>query len=159
MRVYLLRHGIAEERAASGRDEDRNLTQEGIAVLQNVLLLARRADVRPSLILSSPYTRASQTAGIAARILEYSGEILQSSNLQPNLPPSGVWDELQNHRDEESVLVVAHEPLLPSTVAWFLGSTREMIRFAPATLVCVDFELIRAEPTGVLRWMIAPELG
>lgn len=159
MRVYLLRHAIAEEHAASGRDEDRNLTQEGIAILQNVLLLGRRADVRPSLILSSPYARTSQTAAIAARILEYSGEILQSANLEPNRPPSGVWEELQTHRDEASILVVAHEPILPSAAAWFLGSTREMIRFTPATLVCVDFESIGAEPAGVLRWMIAPELA
>ena len=37
MEIYLLRHGIAEDRSATGRDADRRLTEEGRAKLRRVL--------------------------------------------------------------------------------------------------------------------------
>ena len=67
--LYLLRHGIAKDRSASGRDADRRLTDEGRTKLRRVLERAHAAGVVPSLILSSPYRRALETAEIAAREL------------------------------------------------------------------------------------------
>jgi phosphohistidine phosphatase SixA len=63
VQIYLLRHGIAEN---STPDSDRALTPEGREKLRRVLARARDADVAPSLILSSPYRRALETAEIAA---------------------------------------------------------------------------------------------
>jgi phosphohistidine phosphatase len=158
MELYLLRHAMAEERSATGRDSDRVLTPEGIARLQCVLDLARDAGVRPSLILSSPYARAKQTAQIAARTLDYNGAVLHSRAFAPDSSPFRAWEEVRVHDGEPSLLVAAHEPLLSSTVAWFAGSTREMIRFVPAALVRIDFEALGPHPEGVMRWMISPDL-
>jgi phosphohistidine phosphatase len=158
MELYLLRHGLSEERGATGRDADRTLTPEGIAKLQRVLDLARDAGVRPSLILSSPYARAKQTAEIAARTLDYRGKVLHSAAFAPHSSPFKAWEEVRAHDGEASLLVAAHEPLLSSTVAWFAGSTREMIRFVPAAMVRIDFAALGPHPEGVMRWMISPEL-
>lgn len=158
MELYLLRHGLAEDRSSTGRDADRALTDEGIARLQLVLELARQAGVRPSLVVSSPYTRAKQTAELAARTLEYSGKVLRSAEFAPDSSPFRMWQEVRAHEGEASLLVAAHEPLLSSTVAWFAGSTREMIRFVPAAMVRIDFAALGPHPDGVMRWMISPEL-
>jgi phosphohistidine phosphatase len=168
MELYLLRHGLAqhglaeqrpaEERSATHRDSDRVLTAEGIVQLQRVMELARDAGVRPSLIASSPYARAKQTAAIAARTLEYRGKVLHSPAFAPDSSPFRAWEEVRAHDGETSLLVAAHEPLLSSTVAWFAGSTREMIRFVPAAMVRIDFAVLGPHPQGVMRWMISPEL-
>jgi phosphohistidine phosphatase len=160
MEVYLLRHASAEQRAASGRDADRALTAAGIAELRLVLDLARQTRAAPSAILASPYVRAIQTAEIAAEALDCSAEIVRSTALQPESSPQRLWDEIRSDNEHSSaVLVVAHEPLLSSAVAWLLGSTREMVRLVPAAMARIDVEAVGAQPAGVLRWLIAPEVG
>ncbi len=158
MELYLLRHGSAEDRSATGQDSDRALTTEGIAGLERVLTLAHQAGVRPSLILSSPYTRAVQTAGLASRELEYEGKILRSPAFAPDSSPFRAWEEIRVHDSEASILVAAHEPLLSSTVAWLAGSTRVMIRFVPGAMVRIDFDTVGPHPAGFMHWMISPEL-
>jgi phosphohistidine phosphatase len=151
MEIYLLRHGAAERKAASGNDADRRLTPEGISTLRGVLKQARSAGLRPSLILSSPYVRAVETARIAARLLHYPAEILQTNRVTPDSSPEDLWTELRSHGDAASILVVTHEPLVSATVCWMLGSHRAMIEFAPAMMVRVDVDPPGAEPRGVLR--------
>jgi phosphohistidine phosphatase len=147
LELYLLRHGIAEDRAPSGRDADRALTEEGKGKLHKVLKRARKAGVSPTLILSSPLKRALETAEAAAEVLEYKSEIARSNALVPNSTPQNIWTEIRANRDEPSILIAGHEPLFSHTVAWLLGSTREMI----------EFSSIGAEPRGVLQWMLTPK--
>src|SRR6266404_3492986 len=102
MELYLLRHGIAEDEAASGRDADRRLTGEGREKLRRVLERAHSAGVRPSLILSSPLRRALETAEIAARELGYEGKLIRTAALEPDASPQDVWDAVREHRDESA---------------------------------------------------------
>jgi phosphohistidine phosphatase len=158
MELYLLRHAIAEDGSASGRDADRKLTQEGLEKLRRIAKFAHNAGLAPSLILSSPYVRAVETAAAAARVLDYAGEILKTDRLTPGASPAEAWAEVRAHRGEDSILAVGHEPLFSATASWMLGSTRIMIDFRKAALVRIDFETLGAEPRGVLRWMITPKL-
>ena len=159
MELYLFRHGIAEDHAPSGRDADRRLTDEGRQKLRRVLERAHTAGVRPSLILSSPYKRAIETAEIAARELGYDGKIVRSERLTPDSSPSDVWTEIRDHRDESAILIAGHEPLFSATVAWMLGSTHAMVEFKKGAMVRIDFSTIGAEPKGVLQWMITAKLS
>src|SRR6185503_14491628 len=54
MEILLLRHGIAEDPAPGMHDGDRALTPKGERKLKDVLVRAREAGARPSVILSSP---------------------------------------------------------------------------------------------------------
>jgi phosphohistidine phosphatase len=159
MEIYLLRHGIAEDHAPSGRDSDRHLTEEGRVKLRRVLKRATAAGVSPSLIVSSPYHRAVETAEVAAHELGYQGEILQTDGLVPNSSPARVWSEIRAHRTESAILLAGHEPLFSATVAWMLGSTRAMIHFRKAGLVRIDVETLGAEPKGVLKWMLTASIS
>jgi len=154
-----LRHGIAEDRAPSGADADRRLTDDGRKKLVRVLGRARKAAVTPTLILSSPLKRAFETAEIAARELGYSGEISITDSLTPESSPHRVWTEIRAHRDEPSILLAGHEPLFSATMAWILGSSRAMVNFKKGGLARIDFETLGSEPRGILGWMITAKLS
>lgn len=159
MELYLLRHGIAEDHSATGRDQDRRLTEEGREKLSRVLKRAASAGVEPSLIISSPYKRAIETAEIAASELHYKGKVLRVGSLTPDSSPPSVWSEIREHRDEPSILLTGHEPLFSSTVAWLLGSTRQMVDFRKAALVRIDIQVVGPAPQGVLQWMLTAKLA
>lgn len=159
MELYLLRHGIAEDHSATGRDQDRRLTEEGQEKLRRVLKRAAAACVEPSLILSSPFKRAVETAEVAASELGYTGQIVRVGSLTPDSSPPSVWSTIREHRDEPSILLAGHEPLFSSTVAWLLGSTRQMVDFRKAALVRIDVQGFGAAPQGVLQWMLTAKLA
>jgi phosphohistidine phosphatase len=159
MELYLLRHGIAEDHSPTGRDADRALTEEGREKLRRVLKRAAAAGVSPSLIVSSPYKRALETAEIAASELKYKGEILRSGSLIPDSSPPSVWSEIREHRSEPAILLAGHEPLFSATVAFLLGSTQAMVDFRKAALIRIDLHAFSAQPQGVLQWMLTPKLS
>src|SRR5215813_11800600 len=109
MQIYVLRHGIAEDGKPGRPDSERALTQEGREKLRRVLKHARIAGVEPSLILSSPYRRAIETAEEAVDVLGYKGKIVRTRALEPDAPPQGVWDEIRPRPDEAAMLLSSHE--------------------------------------------------
>jgi phosphohistidine phosphatase len=159
MQVYLLRHGLAEEARPGVKDANRALVPEGVKKLREVMKLARAADVQPTLILTSPYRRAKETAEVAARELGYKGALVPAGCLTPDGSPETVWDELRAHKGEEQVLLVGHEPLFSGLAAYLLGAPSLQVDMKKGALVRVDMEHFGAQPRGVLRWMVTPKLG
>jgi len=152
--LYLLRHGIAEPLAPSGRDSDRPLSKEGVAKLRVQIAAAKEAGLAPRWIVSSPYLRAHQTAHIAADILGYTEPILPSTRLTPESDPEDLWAELRDLAPDSPLLFVAHEPLLSTTASWLLGERSTIVDFKPATIVRIDFESTGPEPRGSLQWKL-----
>jgi len=148
--VYFLRHGIAEPQGASG-DSARKLTSEGRAGLER---LAKATKFWPDLILSSPYLRALETANLLNEKLGWGAPMVKAAALKPSSSPEALWDEIRVH-PVASILVVSHEPLLSSTIAWVLGSTREVVDFQPGTLAALAIPPSNP-PLGQLLWMIQP---
>ncbi|HKE11212.1 MAG TPA: histidine phosphatase family protein, partial [Myxococcota bacterium] len=69
MKVYVVRHGEAEEHRPGRRDEERELTRQGKAEFEQVVAGLAALGVRLDAILTSPLIRARQTAEILARAL------------------------------------------------------------------------------------------
>jgi phosphohistidine phosphatase len=124
--------------------------------------MARKTGVRPTLILTSPYVRARQTAQIAADELGFEGDILNIDSLVPHSSPEKVWQSIRDHADETSILLAGHEPLLSQLVAWLLNAPSLRVEMKKAALVRIDVEAPRAgrvgQPHGVLRWMTIPRM-
>src|SRR3954449_10090672 len=118
MQIYSLRHGVAEDARPGQPDSERALTGEGREKLRRVLKRARRADLDPTLILSSPYRRAMQTAAVAAEVLAYAGEIVRTRALVPEATPFDAWEEIRSRKTERSILLASHEPLMSSMVSF-----------------------------------------
>src|SRR5215471_76043 len=111
MELYLLRHGIAENGRPGRPDSARELTSEGREKTALVLKAACRSGVHPSVILSSPYIRARQTAEIAATELRCEAGIHLVESLVPHGSPEGVWADVRVYAKEPSVLLAGHETL------------------------------------------------
>lgn len=157
MRIYVLRHGIAEDAAPGGTDAERALTQEGKRKLRTVLERARRAGVRPDVILTSPLKRAVETAEMAAAVLGHKGDLAKTNALVPSSSPDRVWKEIRTHKSE-AILLAGHEPLLSLSVAYLLGFPALQVRMKKAALVSVEVESDAPQPRGVLLWMLIPKL-
>lgn len=156
MQIYLLRHGIAEDAKPGQPDAERPLTAEGRDKLRRVLKRARTADCDPSLILSSPYRRAMETAGLAAEVLAYKGETVGTRALEPEASPYDAWEEIRNRKNERAILLSSHEPLMSSLVAFLLDSPALHVEMKKAALVRIDCDRFGPKAAGVLKWMLTP---
>ena len=156
MEIYLLRHAIAESARPGVPDPERALTAEGREKLRRVLARARGADVAPSLILSSPYRRAMETAEVAEEVLGYQGKVVKTRALLPEASPFDAWEEIRKRPGETAILLASHEPLMSSLAAFLLASPALLVDMKKAALVRVDCERLGPEPKGVLKWMLTP---
>lgn len=159
MEVYLFRHGIAEDAAAGHGDADRALTGEGRKKVAEVAKAARRAGADPSLIVSSPYVRALETARIAVEEFGYKGDLVATDVLVPHGFPEKVWSELREYRGEQAVLLAGHEPLLSRLLGYLLGAPALRVEMKKAAMLRLDLDSFGPVPRGTLKWMITPKVA
>ena len=158
MQVHLLRHGTAEDMTPGGSDAERRLTAAGRDEVRLAAEFARRARVAPTLIMSSTYVRAVETAEIAANVLGYRGAIERTDLLIPSASPQRVWNEIRSRHNETQILLAAHEPLLSQLASYLLNSPALQIEMRKAALVRIDLDRFAPDPRGILRWMAPPDL-
>ena len=159
MQIYLLRHGIADEGRPGRPDAERALTSEGREKLRRVLKRARSADVTPSLILSSPYRRALETAAVAVDVFGYKGEVMRTNALVPEAAPADAWQEIRSRKGESAILLASHEPLMSSMAAFLLGSPALLVDMKKGALMRMDCDGFGPEPRCLLKWMLTPALS
>jgi phosphohistidine phosphatase len=159
MQVYLLRHGIAEEGRIGMNDSDRELTTDGRRRLRETLRALASAEVNPSLIVSSPLTRALQTAEIARSVFKTKAAVLRTKALTPNAPVEQVWDEIRAHRGEAELMLVGHEPQFSNLAAYLLGARELRVDFKKGAVLRLDLEGFGAQPRGTLRWFFLARMA
>ncbi|HEY2513239.1 MAG TPA: phosphohistidine phosphatase SixA [Polyangiaceae bacterium] len=119
VRLYILRHGPAEDRAASGRDFDRALTPSGRDRVRDVARTLGERDEAPHLIFTSPLVRAVQTAEIVATVTQLTdrgGELRVQRELAPEGDTLGLI-RASIQKGDKRVMVVGHEPDLGELAA------------------------------------------
>jgi phosphohistidine phosphatase len=155
LRVTLIRHGEAGDDAP--RDELRSLTLRGRASVARVGRALHRRGGDFTLIVSSPYARALQTAEIIAASVGYSGRLLVNEALVPEGRISRVVSWLATVAGEDSVALVAHEPILSALAGALLGVDRfPSLRKSEALRLRLPDG--PGQP-GELRWRMDPETG
>jgi phosphohistidine phosphatase len=158
MQVHLLRHGTAEDIQAGGSDFARKLTPAGREEVRHTIECARPA-MAPTLILTSPFARAMETAEIAAAVVSYTGNIVRTEALVPNASPDLVWQEIRSRPDESQILLAGHEPLLSQLTAYLLNCPTLQVDVRKATLVRIDIDRFAGKPCGVLKWFLPPDIS
>ncbi len=145
MKIYLVRHAIAEERSPHVTDEDRALTKKGKRRGRRAFRgFAKIAD--PLRIVSSPLVRARQTAKLLARALGHEGWE-EDDDLAPGGDRQALLSRLEGSND---VALVGHEPDL-SLLAEVLAGRIELAKAGAA--------LIEGEPRpggAHLVWLLTP---
>jgi phosphohistidine phosphatase len=154
MRLFFLRHGIAEPGHSGLRDFDRQLTAEGRAELEDVARGMRRLKVRPDPLLSSPLVRARQTAEAVAPLLGATVEI--ADELRSGASFEAFQQLARRYGAAESLMFVGHEPDFSETAAALIGADGEGLVLKKAGLIRVDLDGRFERGQGRLRWLLTP---
>jgi phosphohistidine phosphatase len=157
MEIYVLRHAEAEERETGLADRDRKLTAKGKRDLKEVLKIARKAEVAPDLILTSPLRRAKETAAIASEVLNCKN-VAETKNLLPGASPEQIWKEISTDYKVDKILVAGHQPHLGSLIGLLLEAAI-MVDLKKGSLVRIETHGKLGRPRGVLKWMITAKLA
>ena len=139
MDIWLLRHAAAEDRSASGRDADRELTPEGLRRAERVARGLAALEPGIELVLTSPYRRARQTAELAARALGLERALRESRALEPQRDPAEVLEELAAG-EGRPVLLVGHEPYLGALLGLLVGKEGLALPLKKAAVAWVERE-------------------
>src|SRR5689334_14587115 len=91
MKLYILRHGDAAEHGDPRyKENERPLTAKGIQRTKQLAHVLREMEISIDVIITSPLTRAKETAEIVARGMKVQESLRESDHLAP----SGSMEEL-----------------------------------------------------------------
>lgn len=143
MLLYVMRHGPAEDRAATGRDVDRALTRDGREVVRRAALEARKArGARKGAlrVLSSPARRARETAETVIGVLSPHARERAEIELHDDLTvdaglPLNLVDTLA-----ADTLLVGHQPAVEELARTLLHPARVPLPagFRTATILALE---------------------
>jgi phosphohistidine phosphatase len=160
MNLYLLRHGLAVDRGASGyaRDSDRVLTPKGERRLWQTAEAMEALEITFDVILSSPYARARQTAEIVAEAFKAHKKLQFSESLTPG----GDFKELvalinRSRPRPEDVLLVGHEPHLSGFISLLVSSDmRCSIAMKKGGVCKLEVATLKPGRCATLEWLLTP---
>ena len=154
MRLYFLRHGIADwPQWDMDRDHERPLNDEGVKKMKAEARAIAQLDLGLNVILSSPYTRAWQTADIVAEHLML--ELREEPLLAPGFNLDRLREILSRHADKNVLMLVGHEPGFSLTIGELIGGGR--IEMKKGGLARVDLDSIEALQ-GQLVWLLTSKV-
>lgn len=159
--IYIVRHAIAEEVAADGRDESRALTPEGRKKMKKAARGLAALDVAPARLFSSPLVRARETAEILAG--ELGGlEVELTDTLAPGVDERALTRLVDATPVGDDVMLVGHEPDLSSMLAYWLTGSRGGFEtdFKKGAVACLAIDLLPPRGKAILEWLLtAGQLG
>jgi len=142
MELFILRHASAEEFLTS--DSLRSLTDQGREEADRVARFCEGRGLLPELILSSPLTRAQQTARPVAERLGV--ELVAAPFLAGGASMAAMLDGLEGYRRFARLMIVGHEPDLSTLAGKLIGVEGGLgVRMRKASLLKL--------------WMEAPRIG
>ena len=153
MRLYIIRHAWAEDPDDRRWPDDsaRPLTSDGIKRFRCVAEKLGERGCRPTLIASSPYVRAWQTAELLVKHLGCDPRLARLDALEcgSDLAAALAWTAEQ---DADELAWVGHMPDVALCVARLIGDGTAQIEFAKGAIAALDFPARPALGLGVLRW-------
>ena len=135
MDCILLRHGIAVAcEDWNGPESERPLTKEGIQKTRKAIAGLKQIGIKPTHLLSSPFTRALETAEIVAEMFHLDPDFQVCEELLFHRSPVDLFPVLGKFPEPSCVVCVGHEPHLRSNcrhdgvwekIGWAFHSRRQ----------------------------------
>jgi phosphohistidine phosphatase len=161
MKLYILRHGDAAEHGDPRyKENERPLTAKGIQRTKQLAHVLREMEISFDSILSSPLTRARETAEIVARGLK----VQDSMRFSEHLAPSGSMEELVHQINTirptpKNVLLVGHEPYLSGFISLLCtGGPGLPMVFKKGALCRLDLQVLSCGKCASLDWLLQPRV-
>ena len=120
MKIYIMRHGPAEDQAPTGRDFDRKLTSSGRDRTELAAHELGRWE-RPKRVISSPLIRTIETAEVVVAALGLAFDLETREELAPGGDALRLLGELAA-QGAKRVMVIGHEPDVSTLTACLLPS-------------------------------------
>ncbi len=155
MKLFFLRHGIAEDASDGLRDYDRALTDEGRAQLERTAHALLRLGIKPDVILTSPLVRAKQTAAIVGPALDVPFE--EANELQPGCLLDDLLRLLSRY-PLETIMLVGHQPDLASMAARLINADERGLVLKKGGLIRVEITGRPQAGRGRLSGLLTPKM-
>ncbi len=156
MNLYILRHGIAEDRDDGKYPDDRQrpLTDKGADRIRREVEGMNAIGIAPDVIITSPLVRAVQTAEIVRQGLNAPPRLTISDALVPGAHPSLMQNLTAVYPSETNLMAIGHEPQLSSIVSYILTEqTTGFIKLKKGALCNLD---LSAQGDERLLWVVTP---
>jgi phosphohistidine phosphatase len=154
VRIHLLRHAHAGDASEwTGDDDLRPLTAKGRGQSQRLGAFLLERGVRPDVIVSSPKTRARQTAEIVASALDMSVRLDQ--RLADGFGKQELWALLDELGAREPMLV-GHDPDFSHLLEYLIDAAG--VSMKKGALAAIDLNTKLSDGDAELRWLLPPEL-
>jgi phosphohistidine phosphatase len=155
MELYIVRHGIAEERSPGRPDAERALTSRGRRRTRQAAEGLRALGGRPERMATSPLVRCDETARIIADVICPDVPLEVQDFLAPGATARDLLQWLRGCR-EGSAMVVGHAPDVSAIAGGLLTREGIDILFKKAAACCISFEDRPALGAGCLMWLLQP---
>jgi phosphohistidine phosphatase len=161
MLLLLNRHAHAGDRdpAQWPDDRDRPLTEKGRKVQGEVARRLRKLDLAPTLVLTSPWLRAAQTAQVLVEGARVAQPAVPCEPLADEPDLIRLADHLGHQPPEAIVAMVGHSPWMEELASLLLGGSGNALRidFPKSGVMGIDLEGL--EPgAGELRFFLRPKM-
>ena len=151
--LYFLRHGVADwPNWEHERDAERPLTDGGMEKMKAEARAMARLGLKLDALVSSPLTRAYQTAEAIAKRLDL--EVTEDPLLAPGFDVTRLRELLRRYPDAQALMLVGHEPDFSQTISELIGGGRVVMK--KGGLARVDLQATDP-PSGELVWLLAPK--
>jgi phosphohistidine phosphatase len=159
MVIYFLRHANAGQKHFSNpdKDEKRPIDKLGEEQSHDVGRALASIGVIVDVIISSPLTRAMQTAAIVSQELGHEEKLVVDDALRPEATFDQFKALVNRHKDKFSIMVVGHDPSMTEFVNRVLsgGGPLAAVEMKKGGVAKVEKELRRP---AVLRWCMPPKV-
>jgi phosphohistidine phosphatase len=159
MDLYILRHGKAGHSSDEPDDNLRVLTPAGRKEIRAIARWMKEEKIPFDLMASSPLVRASETAGIIAKMLGLKDRVVIWEDLSPGGDLDTVCSSAAQSGGEGNVLVIGHEPELSVLVGKIISHGKSAsVVFAKGGLAKIRyFTFDDRHPSGVLEYLLTAE--
>lgn len=155
IQLCLLRHAHAGDPMKwQGSDEVRPLSEKGRTQSERLGRFLVAAGFRPDMILSSPKTRALETATLVAAALGL--KVSLADDLGGPLDLATLDDLLHSAGDSARPMLVGHDPDFSTLASELAGVAYLPIR--KAAIIRIDVVRPLRAGQGTIRWLVTPDL-
>jgi phosphohistidine phosphatase len=161
MLLLLIRHADAGTRDPDRwpDDRDRPLSPKGEKTQRKVSRALAKLDLVPTVVLTSPWTRAAQTADILVKEVGLAKPAIPTENLAREPDLVRLADDIGDPGPDAIVALVGHSPWMEELAALLLTSSRTGLRidFPKSGVMGIDLEK-PAEGAGELKFLLRPKM-
>ena len=159
MVIYFLRHANAGTKHFSDpvKDDKRPIDKAGEEQSHDVGRALAAIGVTVNIIISSPLTRAMQTAAIVSQELGHEEKLVLDDALRPEATFDQFKALLNCHKDKAAIMVVGHDPSMTEFVNRVLsgGGPLAAIEMKKGGVAKVEKD-VRSQ--AVLKWCMPPKV-